>query len=664
MGQGRRGRVGAQRDRCWVEGNVLGVCGHGLPVRREGGVCPGIWRIGVVWECGQGTRLAIGDAVDVAVRAEALRLCVGEAIVKPWSSPRPGSAARHAGVRSRMAHMFPPAPEVAVSTRDLVERGRLIQRELVTHESLGKSGADRGLGTGHLDRQVWESWDRDRVLCPLAFYVGMRETQRLEGAYPMPLAKRDATRGEWAEAGYIFRDETDFRPWGNYEYTIDSYAQVQPLYSEWQLLALPLVLDGEYMRVPVTVLAGDETALVEWASGMRREFAKGRAGGRQMMHDNWLATVKILVRLQARYWPYVSGKSKVLYAKEPQAGDRPTLDAMQFEYQDATAQEALAELGVTMDDLLTLYEWLAWRVESGADPQKHLRSLTRLLPRRRAEQARGQSRQALDIYDACQVVRRFYLELTGALLPDADEGYVIDNSVAARPLRKDRDALIDALRIQGLTAHKLHVLVEGETEMRLIRGLFEAFAGTTLQAAGIAMTDLEGDKLVESRRFIEGFGLYARDVALLLDDENDAKRVVRQLVKAGVVNAPHAELVSPSLEEANFSPDELVAMANQLGAARGVTLGFTGADLKQKLDEYNARAGDRPLGMASMLVKMARNPTLGPTLQIGKPELAQPMIDFLLAEIAAAPGKHEEVAQNRPIVDWVLRFPMQASRIP
>ena len=559
--------------------------------------------------------------------------------------------------------MFPPAPEVAVSTRNLVAGGRLVQRELVTHEGLGNAGAERGLQTRLLAREVWEAWDRDLVLSPLAFYVGFREMQRVDGPYPMPLAQADATGGEWVDAGYVFRDETTFRPWSDYEYTIDTFAQVQPLYSEWQLLALPLVIDGDYMSVPVTILAGDDTALLDWASGGRRELAMSHAGGRQMMHGNWLSTVKILLRLQARYWPYVSASSKVLYGKNPQPGDRPTLDAVDLEYQGATAQDALAELGVSTDDVLALYEWLAWRIES-VDPVKHLRSLTRLLPRRRAERARGQSRQALDLYDACEVLRRFYLELTGDLLPDPDQGYVRDSSVKPRPLRKDHDALLEALRAQGLTPHKLHMIVEGETEVRLVTGLFEAFARTTLEAAGIAMTDLEGDKLNESRRFIEGFGLYARDVALLLDDENDAKRVVDQLVKAGIVDAAHAELASPSLEQANFTPDELVAMANQLGVPHGVTLGFTGADLEQKLAEHNARPGVRRLGMASMLVKMARNPNLGPVLQIRKPDLAKPMIDLLLAEIAAAPGKHEEVAKGRPIVDWVLRFPLKASRIP
>ena len=546
--------------------------------------------------------------------------------------------------------------------RNLVAGGRLVQRELVTHEGLGKAGAERGLQTRLLAREVWEAWDRDMVLSPLAFYVGFREMQRVEGPYPMPLARADAT-GEWFEAGYVFRDETAFRPWSDYEYTIDSVADVQPVYSEWQLLALPLVIDGDYMSVPVTVLAGDEAALLEWACGARRELAKSHAGGRQMMHGNWLPTVKILLRLQARYWPYVSGSSKVLYGKNPQPGDQPTLDAVELEYQGATARDALAELGVSTDDVLALYEWLVRRIEN-VDPIKDLRSLTRLLPRHRAERGRGQSRQALDLYDACEVLRRFYLELTGNLLPDADQGCVRDSPTKPRRLRKDRDALVEALRGQGLTAHKLHIVVEGETEMRLVRGLFEAFANATLEGAGIAMTDLEGDKLNESRRFIEGFGLYARDVALLLDDENDAKRVVDQLVKAGIVEAAHAELASPSLEQANFTPDELVAMANALGAPHGVTLGFTGADLEQQLAEHNGRPGVRPLGMASMLVKMARNPNLGPVLQIRKPDLAKPMIDLLLAEIAATPGKHEEVAKRRPIVDWVLRFPLKASRVP
>jgi hypothetical protein len=51
-----------------------------------------------------------------------------------------------------MALMFPAAPQVAVSMRDLVAGGRLVQRDLATHEALGTFRAtetfDRSAGTG------------------------------------------------------------------------------------------------------------------------------------------------------------------------------------------------------------------------------------------------------------------------------------------------------------------------------------------------------------------------------------------------------------------------------------------------------------------------------------------------------------------------------------
>jgi hypothetical protein len=45
----------------------------------------------------------------------------------------------------------------------------------------------------------------------------------------------------------------------------------------------------------------------------------------------------------------------------------------------------------------------------------------RLEPRRRAERDRGPRREALDLYDAAEVFRRFYRALTGELLPDVDQ---------------------------------------------------------------------------------------------------------------------------------------------------------------------------------------------------------------------------------------------------
>jgi len=38
------------------------------------------------------------------------------------------------------------------------------------------------------------------------------------------------------------------------------------------------------------------------------------------------------------------------------------------------------------------------------------------------------------------------------------------------------------------------------------------------------------------------------------------------------------------------------------------------------------------------------------------------MADQLLAEIEQADGAHDEVAERRPIVDWVLRYPLASFR--
>jgi hypothetical protein len=559
-----------------------------------------------------------------------------------------------------MAFYVPPPRSVTPTIRDLVSAGHLLQRELVTLGDFVKLTHARRMLGPFVEREVWEGWDRDGVLSPLAFYIGYRPHQHVEGQYPLEVAKRDAN-GDWVEPGWVFRDEVGFAPWTDYEYEQDGFPNVQPLYSEWQLLALPLILRQDHMSIPVTVLAEDDDTIVNWASDSRRQIAGLNRDGRRSLNDAWLPLLKVLLRLQARYWPWIKGRSIVLHQANPRDGDRPTVDPLDREWRNTTATNVRDELGLSDDDVLEIYRWLCRRTE-GLDDQPHLRPLTRLLPRRQQEKARGTALQTLDAYDACEMLRRFYRELTGTLLPDADQGYLADPDVEPRPLKKDANALTNTLRRQGLAAHKLHVVVEGETEVRLVAGLFEAFTGRTLAEAGIAITDLEGDKLEQSRRFIEGFGIYARDVALLLDDENEAKRVADQWVRDGVLPAANVYLATPSLEEENFTPDELVAMANQLGSADSITLGFTGADLVTRLQERNGRGGP-PLGMASMLQSMAKNPELGQPLTFAKPDLAGPMFDLILDEIRAADGDHDVVAKRRPIVGWVLRFPVRAHRI-
>jgi hypothetical protein len=68
------------------------------------------------------------------------------------------------------------------------------------------------------------------------------------------------------------------------------------------------------------------------------------------------------------------------------------------------------------------------------------------------------------------------------------------------------------------------------------------------------------------------FATYADVVALLLDNENDVARVSARLTEAGVLAEPHVQLWERSLEEDNFTLDELLAMIAELGRRAGATL--------------------------------------------------------------------------------------------
>jgi hypothetical protein len=287
-----------------------------------------------------------------------------------------------------------------------------------------------------------------------------------------------------------------------------------------------------------------------------------------------------------------------------------------------------------------------------------LHDIRRFEGRRERERDRGSVRIALDFYDAAEVLRRAYRELTGDLLPDADQ--IRDPELSPRPLGRHPDQLGEALRAHQLYPHRLHMVVEGETEVRLIERLFEAFSGHSWEGAGLLITDLGGDKLEGSRTMLEGFAEYADAVALLLDEENDVQRVTRRFSQDGVVRDEHVKLWDRSLEEDNFTPQELLEFVAELGAASGATLVLDEAALLAAQESRNQGNGRRK-GLASVLQELARRSEHGAVI-FGMPQLADKMADRLLREIDEATGGHDDVARRRPIVGWVLRYPLRSFR--
>jgi hypothetical protein len=75
--------------------------------------------------------------------------------------------------------------------------------------------------------------------------------------------------------------------------------------------------------------------------------------------------------------------------------------------------------------------------------------------------------------------------------------------------------------------------------------------------------------------------------------------------------------------------------------------------------ESRNQGGGRRKWLASVLEQLSRRPQHG-SVVFTKPQLAEQMANLLLEEIRQAPGRHEEVAAHRPIVQWVLTYPLRA----
>jgi hypothetical protein len=542
----------------------------------------------------------------------------------------------------------PPLRELAPLLRDLVAAGHLIERELIDAATLASRARERKLWAPRAD--LLERLDEGGAFCPVAYapprgaWVSWRTTE-------LP----------YATDGIRFREEHEFVPWnqiftGEAEPAADAEVEdpdndeiarrARPLYTEWQLLYLSEALAGWDVDVPTDILL-DTERLAEWATAHRRFVEQSRMNWASR-DARWLPTIKLLIRLQARYWPLVHGRGTLLI--DPATNDH--VSALDREYRTATAEDVRAQLGITSDEIRALYEWLARRARA-TDPVQDLYRLLRLEPRSRRERRHGIARRTLDWLDAAVMLRRFLRELTGELPPDVDQ--IGDAPQKPRALRGDRRELQAALRAACLYPHKLHLVVEGPTEVRLVRRLFEAFHGPW-EGSGIVMTDLGGDKLKGSRPMLEGFAIYAEVIALLLDDENEAKRITEALARDGVLVEQHVKLWDKSLEEDNFSAGELIDMVRELGRHAGVKLDLAVATL-----EAEHAASTTGKGLASTLQRLARRPDHGAVV-FAKPDLAEPMAARILQDIRDVGGDHHAVFARRPVVEWMLAYPVQAAR--
>jgi hypothetical protein len=544
---------------------------------------------------------------------------------------------------------FPPTPPCRMSWRQLYADGRFSQRPLESPDQLRRAAQARGLQVGSGD---WDFWDEEGALRPVAFGLGRYVEDRVVDPS--------------ADDTIVFREAQAFRPWGEYAIELQfDRRRPQPLYSPWHLLPLHDVTLGRGATLPADALLDPARRdhLVESLS----TWLEGQISAWRALDAKWDSTLKLLVRLQNRFWPSVSGR--VVLQWDGQGGGRT--DPMSAELTQFDPLAVLDEHGLNESELGRTYEWLALQgadIEGGSGSfltrgGDHWGRLRQLADRRERRALRGPPRMAMDFYEAAEMVGRFWFELTGRYLPAIDAvpkrrtTRLIDyDTVECSTFSRDRRDLRGALIEHGLWPGRVHAVVEGETERQWVLGLVEASLGWIPEE--LLVTNIRGSggaKRMEP--IVEAIADYAAYTTVIVDAEGEMARYVHALVDAGLADPDNVMMVGTSFEEANFTDAELVRTAKRIAASPpgerpAVKVTLTGRESREAHETrlQKARPGEHP-GLADTLLILLRDPDRGP-VNLGKVELSRALLEVAMGELGKPPI--HALLRKRPIVRFVL----------
>jgi hypothetical protein len=394
-----------------------------------------------------------------------------------------------------------------------------------------------------------------------------------------------------------------------------------------------------------------------WRTILSRQLERWRN-----LDRSWRDVLLVLIRLQGWYGPSVKGtllKSTVTLVPHPETGESvdprdlgPPFDP----------HRVLAELGLSLEALKNMHQRLAvhgMMMDGGDDPLRFWYILFRMTPAKQRAKLRGRARRVQDAYDAAEMLRRFYFDLTGELLPHADEIFDIsDKSWRKRlfgqwpTLRYTRADLAVELRQRDLHPHQVHIAAEGETEKIVCERVLEALAGMPLKDTGVSVQRLFGvGNATLQQETLQALKAFPRYLILIADNEGDMKRQVERLQEEGVLTDETTFLWDTSFEEENFTDEELVAMIAAIGADRGATLTLDATTLRALHEVHRDGAGDQAKGLATFALNLAGRPDHG-SVVASKTELAERMADLILEDLRQHDA--DEVSSRRPIASILI----------
>jgi hypothetical protein len=538
-----------------------------------------------------------------------------------------------------MLVFHPPAVEHVLTWRRLYSDGAFGQRELVHSSTFNSRAKERETSLGIGDASL-KHLHEVGALRPVAFSRGAYWAGMQVPSEPVEQM--------------VFSDEEPSDNWAEYEFELDGHAHVNALYSQWQHLAAIDAVEAGTFTVPLWVVAGQPDAGAK-ALEQLRGWAQGQDASWRALDAMWRPLMMTLVRLQNRYWPEITHRTTLLF--DPNLGER--VDPFTSERETFDAKSVFErDFCEDRDGLLAMYHDL---VDRGLrrDPRDGLTLLRRARSRAFHIRWRGEPRRAQDHFDAADLIRRFLADIDGTQ-PGQAEAVPMDGRQDERAALYARgpaggwtgEEVVHALQKADLYPHGVHVVHEGDSEQIVVEMLVGGLLGRDALAE-VSFTDLGGagnagvvGDLVGS---LDG---YARRVVVILDDEAQARSHVEAAIASGGISAEDVLLFDSSLEEANASDEELVALAVEIAAAAGEELTIAAAELRAFHDERVRRAGERGTdvpGLASSLEQVVRRATSG-RWHLRKRDLVEQLAILLVREV----HETERDGRSRPLIDFVI----------
>lgn len=523
------------------------------------------------------------------------------------------------------------------SFRRTHETNAFHQFPLITPSKLRSEARERGIqcSMGSSFIKNLERFDREGAFSPILF-----ETMDVDDIETI-----------------VFRDEVDYVPWSEYAVHDGMVVAPRPYYSPWQLLYFNDAVELQHHSVPIEWLLDDERRAT-LGSG-HRNFLSWQLERWRQLDREWRGILLVLLRLQSRYGPSVKGtliKSTVNLVKHPQTGEY--VDPSELE-PPFDARRVLDELGLTLEAVKGMHQRVALDGMGigDCDPLRYWHMLIRMAPAKQRARLRGRARRAQDAYDAAEMLRRHYFDLTGELLPNPDDIFDLsDKSWKKQFFGKwptfsyTRADLAVELRLRDLHPHQVHIVVEGETEEIVCRRVLETVAGMALNDMGVSIQRLFGVGNVR-REMLRALKAFPRFLVFVADREGDMAREVEALKQEGVLTDEATCLWETSFEEDNFSDEELVAIIAAIGADRGATLTLDAQTMRALYDARRGEVGKDAKGLASFALSLAQRPEYG-TIVASKTQLAKRMADLILEDLRERGA--DVVSEERPLASMLV----------